>query len=80
MTEKTIWRVIDSHWRNIERVFVSDDNETSTQVYSGTLADYFYSINMDIPDYVSYCLAQNNLCKIKFRQSGGQIEIFAESL
>lgn len=79
MTEKTFWRLIDSHWRNIERTFIDDNNEVSHKPYSGTLADYFFSINMDIPDYITYCLASNELCSIKFRQSGGQIEIFAES-
>lgn len=80
MTEKTFWRVIDSNWRNIERTFISDDHEESHRLYSGTLADYLFTLNMDIPDYISYCLAENELCKIKFRHSGGQIEIFAESV
>lgn len=80
MTEKTIWRVIDSHWRNIARSFISDNGEEFSQLYPISLADYLYSLNMDIPEYVTYCLAENSLCKIKFRHHGGQIEIFAKSL
>ena len=80
LTEKTIWRIVDSHWINIERIFINAKHEESHELYSGVLADYLWLIGFDIPDCIQYCLAENDEYKLKFRKHGGLITIFINPL
>lgn len=79
-TEHTIWRVVDSHWVNVSREFVLNKSVRNTDLYDGVLADYLWLIGFDIPETITYCLAENSDTHMKFRKYGGNIDIFVRPL
>lgn len=64
----SLWRVIDDHW-----ICVND-----SEIHE-CLAEYLLNHGFDIPDCITYCLAENERFKLKFRQSGGLISVFISS-
>ena len=70
----TIWTIIDSHWCNIQRCY-SDDCQ-SLPLFNGFLSDYLWSLGFDIPESITYCLAENKSYCIKFRQFGSKIHLY----
>lgn len=62
------WREIDSIWRCIN---VQMDM---------TLADFLWLHGFDIPESITYCIAENDYYWLKFRHSGGLIDIFIKPL
>lgn len=79
ITENTKWRVIDSHWRCVYRKYIQDNIEVEMDEYCQTLADYLWMIGFDIPESIKYCIAENDRYWLKFRHSGGVIDIFVKS-
>lgn len=63
--EHTIWRVVDSHWRCI--------NNTAIDC---CLADYLWYYGFNIPEAITYCLADNGRFTLKFRHDGGCISCY----
>lgn len=61
----SLWRVIDDHW-----VCVTD-----SEIHE-CLADFLWNHGFDIPECITYCLAENERYKLKFRHSGGLISVF----
>lgn len=76
VNEHTIWRVVDSHWVNIARTFKNLDGSANHTLLNGTLADYLWLIGLDIPEYITYCLAETDEYKLKFRHYGANINIY----
>lgn len=76
MVEFTQWRIVDSHWINTLHEFRDNGKVSSLPCFDGTLADYFFLIGIDIPDYVNYCLGHTANFSFKFRHSGNLIELF----
>lgn len=76
--EQTVWKLVDSHWVNVERNFTDNDGNVSHTLIDGTLADYLWLAGYDIPDTISYCLARNEQkqTELKFRVFGGHITVF----
>lgn len=78
-TEHTKWRVADSHWTCIYRSLVTNKEVTCTE-YCSNLVDYLWMLGFDIPESITYCLAQNDNYKLKYRVAGGLIDIFVSPI
>lgn len=65
LVSHTIWRVIDSHWTCI--------SEAMPFTFIEYLGKYGFG---DLPDTINYCLAESRDYTLKFRHTGGKIEVF----
>lgn len=75
--EETKWRLIDDHWKCVSRFyFESVMSEPITTEYVGTLADYLWILGFDIPDKITFCLAEDRDYKIKFIHTDGLINVY----
>lgn len=61
----SLWRIVDDHWLCVNDSDIKD-----------TLSHYLWIHGFDIPADITYCLAENERYKLKFRQSGGLISVF----
>lgn len=70
MTNNFIFKCVDSHWVCIN---VFDEKRL--------LCDFLRDYGFDyLPDYIKYCLCENDTYSMKYRVHGGIIDIFINKL
>ena len=70
VTIHTIWRAVDSAFRCV----CCEGGERPDS--SVTLARYLLDYGFDIPETITYCLAENETFSLKYRVFGANIDVF----
>lgn len=74
----TRWRVVDSHWRCVEQSVTLQDGTQCPFTPAGMpcLAEYLLDYGFKIPECITYCLAENDCFRIKYRVHGGSVNLY----
>lgn len=74
----TRWRVVDSHWRCVEQSVTLQDGTSCPFTPAGMpcLAEYLLDYGFKIPGCITYCLAENDRFRIKYRVHGGSVNLY----